>query len=231
MHTKHITESIRCRLFNRTGYIPGKNGCLLDMANNCPSCTHFQMIVNSLNTSSHPRFYHISHPIQSAELSKNHFFFNNQKIYNIIIYSQHTKLFINIHTSSRYSAYKVKMFHHQLLHINSIIQKMSPILNSFPPCLIIFVGSFCIEIFFGSKSQQTIKRNHKYRNGITEMKPVCLISHIYIHAHTHSQETITLNKIIINYIVIVCLFLKNMLKYCIEILTCPFSPCNLDGKY
>lgn len=30
---------------------------------NCPSCTHFQMIVNSLNTSSHPRFHHISHPI------------------------------------------------------------------------------------------------------------------------------------------------------------------------
>lgn len=117
------------------------------------------------------------------------------------------------------------------MHINSNIQKISPILNSFPPCLIIFVGSFCIEIFFGSKSQQTLKRNHKSRNGITEMKPVCLISHIYIHAHTHSQETITLNKIIINYIVIVCLFLKNMLKYCIEILTCPFSPCNLDGKY
>lgn len=84
---------------------------------------------------------------------------------------------------------------------------------------------------FGSKSQQMLKRNHKSRNGITEMKPGCLISHIYIHAHTHSQETITLNKIIINYIVIVCLFLKNMLKYCIEILTCPFSPCNLDGKY
>lgn len=56
------------------------------------------------------------------------------------------------------------------------------------------------------------------------------ITYIYIHAHTHSQETITLNKIIINYIVIVRLFLKNMLKYCIEILTCPFSPCNLDGK-
>lgn len=52
---------------------------------------------------------------------------------------------------------------------------------------------------FGSKIQQMLNRNNKSRNGITEMKPVCLISHIYIHAHTHSQETITLNKIIINY--------------------------------
>lgn len=37
---------------------------------------------------------------------------------------------------------------------------------------------------FGSKSQQMLKRNHKSRNGITEMKPVCLISHIYTYTHT-----------------------------------------------
>lgn len=39
---------------------------------------------------------------------------------------------------------------------------------------------------FGSKIQQMLKRNNKSRNGITEMKPVCLISHIYIHTRTHS---------------------------------------------
>lgn len=37
---------------------------------------------------------------------------------------------------------------------------------------------------FGSKIQQMLKRNNKSRNRITEMKPVCLISHIYTYTHT-----------------------------------------------
>lgn len=41
MYIKYIIESIRCRLFNRIGYISGKNGCFLDMVNNCLLCIYF----------------------------------------------------------------------------------------------------------------------------------------------------------------------------------------------